>query len=97
MDIEFSEYEVFQQALTTGILSRVKQLAFELHVAKMFWFGPQLFRSAYLMLLELERQGFRKFRSDLNKHSAYRNYRTGVSPGGCCFEMYYINLKFLKS
>ena len=96
-DIEFGEFEALQQMLRTGILSHVKQLAFELHVQTLYQLGPGIFKTMYWMLLELERQGFRRFRSDINRNGPINNPRTGVHLPGCCFEMYYINLQFLTN
>ena len=96
-DIEFWEFESLNQVIRSGVLRQVKQLAFELHMT-IFQRGgisALLYQTTYEMLLELERQGFRKFRSDTNRANIYTNIRTGRrSPGR--FEMYYINLKFLK-
>ena len=96
-DIELWEFESLNQVIRSGVLRQVKQLAFELHMP-IFQTGgisALLYQTMYEMLLELERQGFRKFRSDTNRANIYTNIRTGRrSPGR--FEMYYINLRFLK-
>ena len=94
-DIEYGEFEALEQMLHTGILRQVKQLAFELHVNILYIFGPEIYKTVYRMLLELERQGFRRFRSDINRNAPFTNPRTGVNISGCCFEMYYINLNFI--
>ena len=95
IDIEYGEYEVLQQALPTGILRNVKQLAFELHMWHFPTMGLGMFRTAYSLLLELERQGFRRFHSHINPLEPFTNIRTGRRSKGCCFELYYVNLKFL--
>ena len=97
-DIEFWEFESLNQAIRSGVLRQVKQLAFEIHmpIFQTGGVGAMLYQTTYEMLLELERQGFRKFRCDTNKSNKYINRRTGRRSPGCCFEMYYINLRFLK-
>ena len=94
-DIEKSDLEVLNQVVRSGILRQVKQVAFELHMQTLRSVGAGLFQWTYEILLELERQGFRKFRSHQNWHGKSVNSRSGRSDGGCCFEVYYINLKFL--
>ena len=94
-DIESSEFEVLQQVIRTGILRQVKQLAFELHMPFFRNVGAGLYMTTYEALLELERQGFRKFRSHQNPSGPFFNPRSGRGSKGCCFEIYYINLRFL--
>ena len=96
-DIEFWEYEVLQQIVRTGVLNQVKQIAFELHMAKfhMEVGGSALYTTMHEALLEMERQGFRKFLTHQNQALPFFDYRTGRSSKGCCFELYYINLRFL--
>ena len=96
-DIEHGEIEALQQMLPTGILRQVKQIAFELHIYK-YYLGVMsipMFQTWYLMLRELERQGFRRYRTDINRAYQIINARTGNHYEGCCYEMYYINLKYL--
>ena len=94
-DIETSDLEVLNQVVRSGILRQVKQVVFELHMETLRRVGAGLFQSTYEILLELERQGFRKFRSHQNPNSKSVNSRTGRPDQGCCFEVYYINLRFL--
>ena len=94
-DIEYGEIEALQQMLPTGILRKVKQIAFELHIWELGVVGLPMFQKWYWMFLELERQGFRRYRCDVNPTNQIRNRRTGNRYNGCCYEMYYINLKFL--
>ena len=95
-DVEHGEIEALQQLLPTGILRQVKQLAFELHIWYLGVMGIPMFQTWYMMLIELERQGFRRYRTDINPTNRIRNARTGNRYNGCCYEMYYINLKFLS-
>ena len=94
-DIENGEFEALRQILPSGILRQVKQLAFELHLWEFPRIGVGLYQTAYRLLLELERQGFRRFRSHINPAARFFNRRTGRQAPGCCFEMYYVNLRFL--
>ena len=96
-DIEFWEFEVLQQIVRTGVLNQVKQIAFELHMAKFHEEvgGSALYTTMHEALLEMERQGFRKFLTHQNQALPFFNYRTGRNSKGCCFELYYINLRFL--
>ena len=94
-DIEHVEIEALQQMLSTGILRQVKQIAFEFHIWQLGVMGIPMFRIWYLILIELERQGFRRYRCDINRTNKISNERTGNNYDGCCYEMYYINLKFL--
>ena len=95
-DIEAWEFEVLQQIIRTGVLNQVKQMAFELHMTKFHEVGGSgLYITTYEALLELERQGFRKFFTHQNPNSVFVNPRTGRESKGCCFEIYYINLRFL--
>ena len=97
-DIEYWEFESLNQVIRSGVLRQVKQLAFELHmpIFQRRGISALLYQTTYEMLLELERQGFRKFRCDINKTHNYTNTRTARRSPGCCFEMYYINLRFMK-
>ena len=95
-DIELGELEALQQILPTGILRKVKQLAFEFHFIHLERLGPEMFRTWYSIFLELERQGFRKFKVHLNPNEKHTNKRSGTYHPGCCYEMYYINLHFLS-
>ena len=94
-DIEFGEYEVLQHVVRSGLLRQVKQVAFELHTRYFHLVGAGLYMTIYEALLELERQGFRKFRSRQNPVAPFLNPRTGKMNNGCCFEVNYINLRFL--
>ena len=95
-DIEFWEFEVLQQIIRTGVLNQVKQMAFEIHMNIFYRMGGSgLYITTYEALLELERQGFRKFLAHQNPAAAYVSPRTGKRSKGCCFEIYYINLRFL--
>ena len=94
-NVEHGEIEALQQMLPTGILRQVKQIAFELHIWQLGLVGLPMFQIWYWMLLELERQGFRRYRCDVNPFNQIKNLRTGYGYNGCCYEMYYINLKFL--
>ena len=95
-DIEFWEFEVLQQIIRTGVLNQVKQMAFELHMARFNGGGASgLYTVMYEALLELERQGFRKFLTHQNPVNPYVNPRTVRKNKGCCMEVYYINLRFL--
>ena len=95
-DIEVMEIEALSHMLLTGILQNVKQLAFELHFMDLLVLGPEIFRTWYLIFLELERQGFRKFKWHLNPSTPGWNVRSGRLFNGCCYELYYINLRFLS-
>ena len=69
---------------------------FEIHMIKFHQVGGSgLYITTYEALLELERQGFRKFLAHQNPAAAYVNPRTGKRSKGCCFEKYHINLRFL--
>ncbi len=50
----------------------------------------------YSVLLGLEHQGFRRFHYHFNPYGRFTSLRTGRDRS-CCYELYYINLKYLHT
>ena len=90
MDVESSEWASLSQMLSDGVLSKVKQLGIELHMTGTD--AKSLF-NMYEIVKRLEDQGFRRWYYTPNfyhlkwTHNGFRS---------CCYEMVYINTKFLQ-
>ena len=99
VDIEFNEWDSFGPMLTDGSLKNVKQLVFEMHTPEVFTVRRPAnkgdFAMMYGVLRGLEDIGFRRYRFHFNPMGRYISIRTGKQRS-CCYELYYLNLSFLK-
>jgi hypothetical protein len=99
LDIEYNEWVCLQQMVTDGSLNNVKQLIFEIHTPEVETVqrpsSKQDFLDMYLTLAALEHIGFRKYHYHSNPLGHYTSVRTGKTRS-CCYELYYINIHFLK-
>lgn len=109
-DIEFSEWEVLERLLPTGILYRVKILLFETHTKEII--GRPTTKKDFLYYLSLmrhiENMGFRKYKTHFNNLgiNVVRNVRHGLGQltwpqyftfkETCCYEQFYLNIRFLS-
>jgi len=91
IDIEGSEWESIDSIVASGLLSRVRQLALEIHVHSRT--TAQMY-SSYLRLKALEDVGMRKWYCSQNY---YNLRRTRIGFRTCCYELIYINTKFLPN
>jgi len=97
-DIEYSEWAVIEEMHKSGVLSRVKQLALEVHMgqapaAQLSMRSAAEHENYYRILSLLEKDGMRRWHYKLN----YVFMRS--TPNGqrsCCYEMAYINQKFME-
>jgi len=91
MDIEESEWPALDHILSSGVLSRVRQLGIEIHAHVRT--ASNLYER-FLRLKGLEEAGMRRWYSVLNYYNLKRTkngFRT------CCFEAAYINVNFLPN
>ena len=82
-----------------GSLKRVKQLIFEIHTSEVETVqrpsSKDDFVRMYESLVALERAGFRRYNYHYNTLGQYTSVRTGKTRS-CCYELYYVNIRFLK-
>ncbi len=91
MDIEGSEWDSLPNMMDDGILNKVKQLAFEIHLNMRPMASWRLWMHH---LKRLERLGFRKWYSHKNP-ACIRLSKYWKVPIADCIEMVYINTNFL--
>ena len=100
MDIEFSEWACLRTMMKEGVLQNIKQLMMEIHTPEVYTVGRPSnkddFYMMYNVLYGLERHGFRKFHFTYNPLGKYRSVRTGKSRS-CCYELYFVNIRYLKT
>jgi len=89
IDIENSEWASIDSMISTGILSRVRQLALEIHVHSRL---PKDLYSSYLRLKALEDAGMRRWYCSRN-YFKLKKTKNGFRT--CCFEIVYVNTHFL--
>jgi hypothetical protein len=77
----------------TDILSRVKQLGIEIHIMVKGLADSKVFYQRWSILKRLEDLGFRRWYSHFNEWGKY-DFR-GLARS-CCYELVYINTKFLN-
>lgn len=96
IDIEWSEWETFPQLFESGILSKVKQLAMDVHLNEEA--TAQTFLRQYQMLRTLEEVfGFYKFSSRPNHWFGYEKYFPALGRHESIgFEMSWFNSNFLN-
>ena len=91
IDIDGTEFAVLKNLGSTDILTRIKQIGLEIH--PMHGSTSQIYY--YWTVLEmLATKGFRRWYWAMN----YRNTNLYQTPSGirsCCYEMVYINTRFL--
>ena len=92
MDVEGAEWAVLQRWIQDGDLSRVKQLAVEVHLEE-----PDSIPWKYSIIRQLESSGFVRFFSRPNPWSAgvYLDQFNVSNPS--CYELAWYNSKFLTS
>ena len=80
-------------------LKNVKQFVFEIHTSEVYTINrpshKENFLEWYNVLLGLEKHGFRRYHHHFNPNGQYTSVRTGRDRT-CCYELYYINIRFLK-
>lgn len=100
IDIEYSEWESLNAMIKEGSLQNVKQLVFEIHTKELHIGGAPSKTKDYIhywkTLTALERWGFWRWKSHPNPSGRYRSQRTNRI-GHCCFELYYINVKYMDT
>jgi hypothetical protein len=99
IDIDYNEWACLRKLAEDGSLDGVKQLIFEIHTSEVETIrqpsSKEDFVSMYDSLVSLERAGFRKYKYHCNDFGRYTSVRTGKSRS-CCYELFYINIRFLK-
>lgn len=90
IDVESSEWPSLVPMLEGDTLSRVKQFGVEIHIGQ---FTVQTLYYQYMLLKRLEDAGFRRWYFARNYYRVIKR-RTGFR--SCCYEMVYINTRFLK-
>ena len=91
MDIEGGEWPVLDQWLNDGDLSRVKQLAIEIHLD-----DPETIPSRYALLQRLEASGFVRFFSRENPYTINSYLDKYNVTGASCLELAWYNKNYLK-
>lgn len=91
MDIESSEWPSLGPMLADDTLSRVKQFGVEIHMGGI---NVQSLYQKYMLLKQLEDAGFRRWYFARNYY-ALQKTKNGFR--SCCYEMVYINSRFLKT
>jgi hypothetical protein len=92
-DIEVSEWPAIDSMIATGVLSRVRQLAVEIHPPGWKWTADSLYYSFQKLKL-LEDAGMRRWYVAMNSYDIRR------TPDGlrtCCYEIVYINANFIPA
>jgi len=92
-DIELSEWPAIDSMIATGALSRVRQMAIEIHPPAWKWTSDS-FYSSFQKLKLLEDAGMRRWYVAMN---SYDIRRTDNGLRTCCYEIVYINANFLPS
>jgi len=91
MDVEGAEWRSLPNMMSSNILSRVKQLGFEIHVERG---NVKKLYEYWTILDQLEKQGFRRWYWAMNFQGP-AIYMESTAARSCCYEMVYINVKFL--
>ena len=90
MDIEGSEWPSLEVIFRENLFKNVKQFVLEVHLGENVADPRQ-----YQLVQKLEEIGFRKFNVHVNHYSRF------VTSTGrrltCCYELSYINLKYLSN
>jgi hypothetical protein len=93
MDVEDAEWGALEAMFKTDILqSRVKQFGLEIHLINTNPPTDDYFRR-WRTLKQLEDIGFRRWHWHFNHYGAYL---FSGKIRSCCYEMVYINTRFLK-
>jgi len=93
-DIEQSEWPSIDSMIATGALSRVRQVAIEIHPPGMMRWTLEKYHTAFQRLKQLEEAGMRRWYIAMN---SYDIRRTANGLRTCCYEIVYINTNFLPS
>lgn len=103
VDAEGAEWPCLVDWLNSGILSRqVKQLAIEVHTPKFRVLGQTMTLDDHLRITwlfeELTRRGFRKYfvGSGNDCCSRFSDWALDEKFIHCCYELFYVNSKFLQ-
>jgi hypothetical protein len=90
MDVEGAEWASLTNMYATGVLQNVKQLGMEIHVTR----NPKDFLRFWSVLDTLEQLGFRRWYFAINT-VAYNPYKIRGELRSHCYEMVYVNSRFL--
>ena len=99
IDIEYNEWACFKTMLKEGVLRHVKQLVFEIHTSEVYTINrpstKEDFKQMYDILLDIEKDGFRRYHFHFNPYGKYLSIRSGKQRT-CCYELSYININFMQ-
>ena len=98
IDIEYGEWNSFEGIFKEHSLKQIKQIGFEIHTHELAGGSATtvpLFVLYYNTLKRLEDAGFRRWHHHMNPLGMYNSRRTGRHLS-CCYELYYINTRFLQ-
>lgn len=99
MDTEGAEWPCLVDWLSSGVLSRIKQIAFEVHTPKLRSRGEQMTVEDHLRITwlfdELRKQGFLKYHVKMGGccHT-FSPWAIAPSRLLCCYELFYVNSKY---
>ena len=98
-DIEYNEWDSLKTMFKEGVLKNVKQLVLEIHTPEMYMISGTSTREDYYdmygVLLTLEKLGFRRFKVHYNHTGQFISMKSGKFRT-CCYEMSFINIKYIK-
>ena len=98
MDVEGSEYPAFEAMFKSGILSKVKQIGFEIHFGNRRYTKAPDYYSSWQLLKQLEEAGFRQWVVGHNLDNTYHEKGHPQMKGQfCCSNLYLININYLNN
>ena len=99
IDIEYWEWESLERALKDGALKNVKQLGIEFHRDEFYKKTTSL--ENYIRFTNIFRglreNGFLKWVTHLNPQSFVIQSAYSKRPISCCYELVYLNSKFISN
>ena len=97
LDVDYEEWYVLKNMILQKSLTKVRQLAVEIHVKEITGQKTSVKEFAkYCEILDmLEHAGFVRWRVDEVKLGSYLSKRT-LKRRSCCYKLYFINTVFLK-
>ena len=98
IDIEYSEWAALESMIQDHALENVKQLGIEIHDKLLSKENTLVadYKHYYNLLNTLTERGWRKWKVHRNQRGLYNSRLTG-DRRTCCFELHYVNIKYLNT